>query len=259
MICFHTVAKHFPDYDKAEEDGQYDRAVLNPETVQNFVYQFILDKLAVEKIYMSVGANFEKFLNGLERPLKLNEMRSMKEGNYEKFREILSDSKQLGDPVLKIIMEEKDKFFDKDVFDLVYQGFWDLYTFKPAPGELGVKKMIQWITRIQLSVPDDQIEATEEQEAPEPSSLKALVRIRIPLQQPEPELDEDGNPKDEIPPRSEWIEIIPDDKTPVVQTIVNEQRIWVIHQHAQRLIRQEIAKEMRRNIPELSSIDVDDF
>jgi len=57
---------------------------------------------------MSVGVNVEKFLSDLERPLKLNEMRTMKEGNYDKFRAILSDSKQLGDPVLKILMEEKD-------------------------------------------------------------------------------------------------------------------------------------------------------
>lgn len=150
--------------------------------------------------------------------------------------------------------------FEKEVFDLVYQGFWDLYTFKPAPGDLSAKKMQQWITRIQLSVPDDQIEATEEQAAPEQAALKALVRIRIPLQRPEPELDEDGNPKEQQEvPESELQEIIPDDKAAVIQPITGEYSIWVIHQHAQRLIRQEIAKEMRRIIPELNNIDLDDF
>lgn len=78
-------------------------------------------------------------------------------------------------------MEGKTNFFEKEVFDLVYQGFWDLYTFKPMPAELSAKKLQTWITKIQLSIPDDQIEVTDEQEAPEPSTLKALVRIRIPL------------------------------------------------------------------------------
>ena len=209
---------------------------------------------------MSVGANVEKFLTGLEKPLKLNEMRTMKEGNYSKFRGILSDPQQLGDPVMKIMMEHKDEFFSKEVFDLVYQGFWDLYTFKPAAPDVSAKKLQQWITHVQLSIPDDQVEATEEQEAPEPSTLKALVRIRIPLQRPEPELDEDGNPKEQAEiPDSELQEITPDDKTAVVQPISGEHRIWVIHQHAQRLIRAEIAREMRRIVPELSSIDLDDF
>jgi len=90
---------------------------------------------------MSVGANFESFLLGLEKPLKLNEMRTMKEGNYDKFRSIISDPEQLGDPVLKILMKEKNNMFEKEVFDLIYQGFWDLYTFKPAPGDLSAKKM----------------------------------------------------------------------------------------------------------------------
>lgn len=144
MICYHTIVKHFPDLDKRQDEDGYDdneRAVLNPVSVQNFVYNFILDRLAVEKIYMSVGANFESFLLGLEKPLKLNEMRTMKEGNYDKFRSIISDPEQLGDPVLKILMKEKNNMFEKEVFDLIYQGFWDLYTFKPAPGDLSAKKM----------------------------------------------------------------------------------------------------------------------
>lgn len=68
------------------------------------MYNFILDRLAVEKIFMSVGVNVENFLLGLEKPMKLNEMRTMKEANYDKFRSVLSDPEQLGDPVLKILM-----------------------------------------------------------------------------------------------------------------------------------------------------------
>jgi len=45
-------------------------------------------------------------------------------------------------------MEGKTNFFENEVFDLVYQGFWDLYTFKPIPADLSAKKLQQWITRI---------------------------------------------------------------------------------------------------------------
>eukprot|EP00352_Strombidinopsis_acuminata_P005337 CAMPEP_0176350360 /NCGR_PEP_ID=MMETSP0126-20121128/9417_1 /TAXON_ID=141414 ORGANISM="Strombidinopsis acuminatum, Strain SPMC142" /NCGR_SAMPLE_ID=MMETSP0126 /ASSEMBLY_ACC=CAM_ASM_000229 /LENGTH=184 /DNA_ID=CAMNT_0017700333 /DNA_START=1578 /DNA_END=2132 /DNA_ORIENTATION=- len=184
----------------------------------------------------------------------------MKEGNYDKFRSIISDPEQLGDPVLKILMKEKNNMFEKEVFDLIYQGFWDLYTFKPAPGDLSAKKMNNGSLVSIFPVPDDQIEATDEQEAPEPASLKALVRIRIPLLRPEPEMDEDGNMKEpEKVPESELQEIIPEDKAAVIQPISGEYSVWVIHQHAQRLIRQEIAKEMRRIVPELNNIDLDDF
>lgn len=73
-------------------------------------------------------------------------------------------------------------------------------------------------------------------------------------------MDEDGNMKEpEKVPESELQEIIPEDKAAVIQPISGEYSVWVIHQHAQRLIRQEIAKEMRRIVPELNNIDLDDF
>lgn len=47
---------------------------------------------------MQVDSQFEAFLNALEKPMNLNEMRTMKEPNYTKFRKIISEN--LGSPAL---------------------------------------------------------------------------------------------------------------------------------------------------------------
>ena len=40
---------------------------------------------------------------------------------------------------------------DPDVFDLVYEGFWDLYTLKPKVKDVSAKKLQQeWIKKINL-------------------------------------------------------------------------------------------------------------
>ena len=45
-----------------------------------------------EKMILQVGKSVEDFLNNLGKPLQLNEMRVMKESNYNIFRSILSDT-----------------------------------------------------------------------------------------------------------------------------------------------------------------------
>jgi hypothetical protein len=52
-----------------------------------------------------VGKEIETFLNTLEKPLQLNEMRVMKEANYQKFRSLLSDVSLYGDEVLALLRE----------------------------------------------------------------------------------------------------------------------------------------------------------
>jgi len=42
---------------------------LNQQVVQNFIYEFILTKLKVEKFTMLTDSRFEKFLNELANPL----------------------------------------------------------------------------------------------------------------------------------------------------------------------------------------------
>ena len=79
---------------------------------------------------MLTDSRFEKFLNELAKPLQLNEMRSIKSDNYDNLRKLLS--KYMGSPALRLIKDNQEALgLDPDVFDLVYEGFWDLYTFHP--------------------------------------------------------------------------------------------------------------------------------
>lgn len=119
----------------------------------------------------------------------------MKEPNYSKFREILRDNVNQGDPVLKVIMNNLEELgISKAAFDLVFEGFWDLYCKKPQAADLNAKKLEGWINKIKLSIPtgsatggDDGDAEKEETELP----LKAIVRVRIPLKRPEPEVNDD--------------------------------------------------------------------
>ena len=76
---------------------------MNPAVVQSFIYNYINERLKPERLLMQVDNKFEAFLNGLEKPMNLNEMRTMKEPNYTKFREIVSDN--LGSPALQLIKD----------------------------------------------------------------------------------------------------------------------------------------------------------
>jgi hypothetical protein len=63
-------------------------------------------------------------------PLTLNQMRTMKEPNYSALRELIT--KHMGNPILQLIKDHQEELgLDPDVFGLVYESFWDLYTFKP--------------------------------------------------------------------------------------------------------------------------------
>lgn len=128
---------------------------------------------------------------------------------------------------------------DPDVFDLVYEGFWDLYTFHPMCGDVSAKKLQQWIQKINLIVPEPTEEPAAEEEgeaAPEEEveevkedPLCALVRIRIPKQEPAPEYDEDGNQK-EVEYKEEDLDEIPfDDRAVSIPNNVNNKKIWQIN------------------------------
>jgi len=105
---------------------------LTPNIVQNFLLNFIDQKMRTERFTMLVGKEIETFLNTLEKPLQLNEMRVMKEANYQKFRSLLSDVSIYGDEVLALLREQHELFgLPAEVYDVVYEGFWDLYCKKP--------------------------------------------------------------------------------------------------------------------------------
>jgi hypothetical protein len=129
--------------------------LLQPKIVQSFMFTYIDAKMKTEKFTLQVGKAVEQFLNSLEKPLQLNEMRVMKEQNYQRFRHILSDTTLFGDDVLGL-MRSHNKLLgiSKKAFDAVYEGFWDLYCKKPGPNsDIQVKKLDGFLTRVKLIVP----------------------------------------------------------------------------------------------------------
>ena len=49
---------------------------------------------------------------------------------------------------------------DPEVFDLAYEGFWDLYTFHPMVPDLSARKLQTWIQKIKLIAGPDRTAAT---------------------------------------------------------------------------------------------------
>jgi hypothetical protein len=103
---------------------------------------------------MLVDSRYEKFINNLSNPLNINEMRTMKAENYDNLRQLLTNF--MGSPILRLIKENQEKLeIDPEVFDLVYEGFWDLYTFHPQVRDVSARKLQAWILKIKLqSGPD---------------------------------------------------------------------------------------------------------
>jgi len=209
-------------------------------------------------------------------------MRLMKEPNYSKFRQLIRDPAQYGDKVLARMFESCEKIgVSQNSYQLIYEGFWDLYCRKPASTDLNAKKLEPWSNLINLKVPlysraeeksiHDSIEAEEDEEGKEgaltlPKSLpfKAVVRIRIPFKKPEPQLveDEDGNTHEVIPEEVEGApkeEIEPEDKILMLPSMNDQYRIYVNHQHASRLAREHIAKAFKEYMAELSVLDEEEM
>ncbi len=128
----------------------------------------------------------------------------MKEANYTRFRQILSDASLYGDEILALFKSQNKALgLSKKAYDLVYEGFWDLYCKKPAvSADIPMKKLDGFIQRVKLITPPNPEGGDEEGTVSARNAaqlpLKALVRVRIPLNRPPPEkvdLDnvDDGN------------------------------------------------------------------
>ena len=93
----------------------------------------------------------------------------MKGDNYPNMRKLLSNF--LGSPVLRMIKDNQEALdMDPEVFDLVYEGFWDLYTIKDNACEISARKLQAWIAKIKLQSGPDRSppssgEAAEEEKA----------------------------------------------------------------------------------------------
>jgi hypothetical protein len=199
-------------------------------------------------------------------------MRTMKEPNYSQLRELIR--KKAGGIVLNMIRDNQQLLdLEHGIFDLAFEGFWDLYTFNPQVSDLNGKKLLSWIPKIKLQVnemtgvpagpvqePAEGEEPVENQGAQPPyDPISAVVRIRIAKKYPEAVEDEDGNP---VVPEfiEEELEEIPiDDKCLSVVTNSGEQSIFCINQAAGRVVRQDLIKEMSTNIDALKGLDLTEF
>jgi len=194
-----------------KEKGWFSKA-----NVQNFLHYYIGEKMKFEKFSLMVSNHFENFLYGLEKPMKLNEMRIMKEPNYSLFRQLIRDPNRMGDPFMSILRQNIEVLgIPLNTYNIVYEGFWDLYCKKPSSSELNVRKLEGWINRINLitscqgqkqpeegeELNEEGVEGQEEQkeeeqifEPPQKPNVKAIVRIRIPFKRPDEGIDvEEGS------------------------------------------------------------------
>lgn len=108
--------------------------------------------MKMERMPIQVGEDYQKLLGSLAAPMQVNEMRTMKEPNYSELRKVLSQYK--GGEILRLMHKFSDSLgLDPMVFDLVYEGFWDIYLFNGqiSDGASG-KKMLLWIPKVKLHV-----------------------------------------------------------------------------------------------------------
>lgn len=111
----------------------------------------------------------------------------MKEANYQKFRQILSDTVLYGDQVLQLMRQRSKAIgLSAKAYDGVYEGLWDLYCKKSQSPDITAKKLEPFIQRIKLVVPPADVVDDDGNIISSISNLplKAIVRIRIHLKRP---------------------------------------------------------------------------
>jgi hypothetical protein len=85
----------------------------------------------------------------------------MKEPNYSALRDLIRANS--GGQVLSTIRDNQEHLeLDPRVFDLVFESFWDLYTFKSSVPDINPKKLLTWINKIKLIVNDSNREEPSE-------------------------------------------------------------------------------------------------
>ena len=284
---------------QTDDAGEAPRLILSPQVVQTFIYNYINEKLKHEsqKISLLVDAKFEKFLTSLPQPLELNAIRTMKEDKYEQMRGILS--RHTGSPVLKLIRDNQEELgLDPDVFDLVYEGFWDLYTLKPKCKDVSADRLRrEWIKKVALrageskegdaaaeegkedkpegegdeekaegeedaaaSGDEEKKEPVDEEDVIEPVS--AIVQVKIGKIRPEVQQDEEGNDivvEYTEEQLDEFDDVVFEDKVLSFDTQKDDKKIWVLNHQAAKTLRGDIATEFRAVADKLDSVDATDF
>lgn len=192
----------------------------------------------------------------------------MKGENYPTMRTLLSNF--LGSPILRLIKDNQEALdMDPEVFNLVYEGFWDLYTIRDNQlRDVSARKLQAWISKIKLtSGPDrsppadaqEEVKAAAAEESGEEGGeggageekkssinleaedtidpIAAVVRIKIPKVDPVFEQDEEGNDIVVEVNESELEDIPFEDKCLSLQAKQEDQNIWVINHLVQKTLR----------------------
>ena len=156
-----------------------------------------------------------------------------------------------------------DLGFEADIFDLVYEGFWEVYTFKAQIPDVSAKKLQAWIPKIKLVCNDNTPKVQEgEDEAAEEvqmTPLSAYVRIKLAKVKPEMEEDEEGNLRPSNIPEEQLEDVPAEDKCLSIITQQNGTARIVSNEAAGRYFRYDLIKEMSVSIEALKGLDLSEF
>jgi len=183
---------------------------------------------------------------------------------------------------------------DPDVFDLVYEGFWDLYTLKPKINVSAKKLKEEWIKKVKLTAgeqkaseepaadakdaekaeegeeekpaeDDEEAKEEEKEEVDEEDVIEAptaIVVVKVQKVKPEAVQDDEGNDI-VVEYNEEQLEELEDvafeDKYLSFETQKDAEKIWVINRLAAKTQLKEIGNEFRQLADKLDSVDATDF
>jgi len=125
--------------------------MLVPSVMQNFIYTYVLEKLKTEDLVIPVSQKYVDFLDNLPLGLELNQMRSLKDHKFTELRDLLTANP--GSKALELIRTHCEKLgMGEEIYSLVFDSFWDLYTLHSEVQGLSAKKLLLWIPKVKLVV-----------------------------------------------------------------------------------------------------------
>ena len=109
-------------------------------------------------------------------------MRTLKNQKFDELKSLLR--KDVGGLGLQWMSDYASEIgLKEEIFSLVYESFWDLYTFKSCVDSFSAKKLQLWINKITpvvRSVREKQADDEDEEGVVANESLRAIVRIKVP-------------------------------------------------------------------------------
>lgn len=116
----------------------------------------------------------------------------------------------------------------QEVFQAVFNGFWDLYLLHSQVESLSAKKLLAWIQQINLVV-NSQNQAQEEDQE-QRSELVALVMVKLVKKKPEQEEYSEKEGAEPVQIRESDLEDVPiDDKCLQIRTQHEGKQVLIIN------------------------------